>query len=516
VGATKDAKRLLIANAPTLMKIPALPISYADARVFLEALSGQAVPASWRGTLPITYRVGPSTAMVHLAVKSDWSLKPLYDVIATMKGAVYPDQWVMRGNHHDGWVFGATDPYSGQVALLAEAKAISGLVASGWRPKRTIVYTSWDGEEPGLLGSTEWAEEHADELKKKVVLYVNSDMNERGTLYAAGSQDFEHLVNDVAQDVTDPETGAPVEQRYRAKLRVDALEASARDRDHLKALAKMAADPSHDGPIESLGSGSDYSAYLEHLGLPALDIEYGGEGNPEGVYHSRYDTFEEHSRFIDPGFVYDSLLAKTIGRVVLRVADADLPVQRASDFADTISLYVTEVKKLATDKREAQQIEAKLLQDRVFDLSADPTKSHGVPIALEPVPDFDFAPLDSAAAKLKASAGAYDDALAKNGASLPPDRRARLQALMLDIDQTLARDVGLPGRPWYKNVITAPGTLTGYGAKTLPGVREAIEQQRWADAVNYIKITADALNAYSDRLDEATVVLSGQSPKRAQ
>jgi len=509
VGATKDAKRLSVAEAKTILRIPALPISYADAQVLLQSLGGQAAPASWRGSLPITYRVGPGKAKVHLLVKSDWSLKTIYDVIAVMKGSTWPDQWVIRGNHHDGWVFGASDPLSGQVALLEEAKAIGKLAVTGWRPKRTIVYTSWDAEEPGLLGSTEWAETHADELKRKAVLYVNSDNNTRGFLRVEGSQDFEHLVTGVAAELTDPETGVSVGERARAKLRSDALEPDAKDKDHLKAIAKMAADPNRDMPIGPLGSGSDYSSFLQHLGVPALDVAYDDEGESGGVYHSRYDTFEHHSRFVDPGFVYDALLAKTVGHLVLRAAGADLPLQRAGDFAEEVSLYRSEIEKLAGDKREAATLQAGMLHDRVFTLTADPTKSSGTPTALLALPAFDFSALDKAADRLKASAKAYDDALAKNGAGLNAERLARLQGLMQDIDQTLMSDAGLPGRDWYKNLIYAPGTLTGYGAKTLPGVREAIEQQRWADAERYIKLTAGVVDAYSDRLDQATALLNG-------
>jgi N-acetylated-alpha-linked acidic dipeptidase len=310
-------------------------------------------------------------------------------------------------------------------------------------------------------------------------------------------------------DVTDPETGGSVGQRARASLRLDAIDPTARDHDDLKAVAKMAADPTHDIPVGPLGSGSDYATFADHLGVPALDLGYGGEGNSGGVYHSRYDTFEHHARFDDPGFVYDALLAKTVGRLILRVADADLPLQRAGDFADAVSLYATEVKKLATDRREAAELQAGLLRDRTFSLTADPTKTSGTPTALLPVPTFDFAPLDAAVGRLKTSAKAYDDALAKNGAGLSPDRLAKLQALMLDIDQTLTPDIGLPGRPWFKNVFTAPGTLTGYGAKTLPAIREGIEQERFDEAMRYIKITADALNAYSARLDQAAAVLNG-------
>jgi N-acetylated-alpha-linked acidic dipeptidase len=507
VGATDGAKRLKIAQAPTILKIPVLPISYADAGVLLRTLGGRVAPRTWRGSLPITYHVGPGSAVVHLAVKSDWSLKPIYDVIAIMKGATWPDQWVVRGNHHDGWVFGASDPISGQVALLAEAKAIGSLAKQGWRPKRTLVYASWDAEEPMLVGSTEWGETHADEIKKKVVLYVNSDSNGRGFLNVGGSLELQHLVNQVAADVIDPETGVSIGRRLRAKIRIDALGPLAKE--EVKARAKAAADPNQDIPIEALGSGSDFSCFLDHLGVPALDLGFGEEGDSSGVYHSRYDTFEHHSRFVDPGFVYDALLASTAGRLVLRAGDSDLPLGRTQALADGVSEYLGQVKKLADEKREEADAQAKLLRDRAFQLAADPTKTSGLPTALDRVPHVEFAALEDAIDRLKRSAKAYDDALAKNASHLSGTGLARLQALMIDIDLTLAPDIGLPGRPWYKNLIYAPGRFTGYGAKTLPGVREAIEDRRWADANRYVKITADALNAYSDRLDQATAVLQG-------
>jgi N-acetylated-alpha-linked acidic dipeptidase len=507
VGATKDAKRLAISDAPVILKIPALPISYADGQVLLAAIGGQVAPQSWRGALPITYRVGPGGETVHLAVKSDWSLKPIYDVIATLKGSSLPDQWVIRGNHHDGWVFGASDPLSGQVALLAEAKAMGALAAGGWRPKRSIVYTSWDGEEPGLIGSTEWVETHADELKRKAILYINSDTNHRGILSAEGSQDFEGLADAVAKSVTDPETNVSVGERMRAHLRLAAFESHSEDKDHAKAVAAFAADPARDAPLAALGSGSDYGSFLNHLGVPALNLEYADEGKSSGVYHSRYDTFEHHSRFVDPGFVYDSLLAKTIGRLVITAADSDLPLQHAGDFASEIAQDLKEVKKLATDQREKAEKQAALLRANAFALDADPTKPSGAPTALKPVPAFDFAPLDNAVTRLTKSAKNYDEALAQHGSALSADRLAKLQSLMQNIDQTLTADVGLPGRPWFKNLVYAPGTLTGYGVKTLPGVREAIEQERFDDAVRYIALTAGVLNAYSDRLDQASALL---------
>jgi N-acetylated-alpha-linked acidic dipeptidase len=514
VGATADAKRLTRATSPVILKIPALPISYADAQVLLASMGGQVAPGGWRGALPITYRVGPSSANVHLAVKSDWSLKPIYDVIATLKGSEFPDQWIVRGNHHDGWVFGANDPLSGQVALLEEARAMGELVKSGWRPKRTIVYASWDGEEPGLLGSTEWAETHAAELKQKAIFYLNSDTNGRGFLGVGGNQDLAHFVTLAANDVTDPETHVSVAQRLRARIRIEALAPSSHDPAtvaRLKADAKIVADPKRDIPIDPLGSGSDYSAFLEHLGIPSLNVEYGDEGSSGGVYHSRYDTFEHYDRFGDPGFVYEAVLAKTVGRLIMRAADTDLPVQNAGDFADTIGGYVAELKKLADDKRDAQVLQAKLLADKAFQLNADPTKTNGPPTPLKPVPKIDFAALDKAAAKLKASAAAYDAAFTKNAAHLAPAPRTRLMATMQTLDQTLAPSgVGLPGRPWFQNIVYAPGRLTGYGAKTLPGVREAIEDERYAEAGKYVGVTATVLNAYSAQLDKATAVLNGK------
>ena len=382
---------------------------------------------------------------------------------------------------------------SGQVAAARGSYKSDGRAGSRWRwrPKRTIVYTSWDAEEPGLIGSTEWAETHADELKQKAILYVNSDNNARGILGIEGSQDLEHLVTAVADDVTDPETHVSVGQRMRAGLRLDAYDSASSDKDHAKAVAKMAGDPARDLPIGALGGGSDYGSFIGHLGIPSLDLRYEGEGEGGGVYHSRYDTFEHHSRFVDPGFVYDSLLAKTVGRVVMRAADEALPPQRASDFAEEVSISLKEVKKLADDNREAAEKQAALLKDDVFTLTADPTKPSGVPTALKPVPKFDFAPLDNAVARLTKSAKTYDDATwPRTARHLAPDRLAHLQALMQNIDQLLTPDSGLPRRPWFKNLIMAPGTLTGYGTKTLPVVREGIEQERFDEAARYIPLTA--------------------------
>jgi N-acetylated-alpha-linked acidic dipeptidase len=507
IGATADAKRLTLAEAPSLLKIPTLPISYRDAEHLLTALDGRVVPPQWRGALAITYHVGGGSPRVHLAVKSEWGLKPIYDVIATIKGSTYPDQWVMRGNHHDGWVFGASDPISGHIAMMAEAKAIGALAAQGWRPKRTIVYLSWDAEEPMLLGSTEWAETHADELKQKGLLYVNSDGNGRGFFYAAGSHSLQHLINNVAADVTDPETGASIGLRTRARLVVAGTNPGASE--EARDQAKIAADPARDFPIDALGSGSDYSSFLQHLGLAALNLGFGGEGEVGGVYHSAYDTYEYYSRFADPGFKYAPTLAKTAGRVVLRMADADVPLQRYGDFAETVSRYLDEVKKLADTKRDAAEMQAKMLNMNAFHLADDPSKSSGAPTPLKPVPHFNFSPLENAVDRLKRSAKTYDEALLAKGPSQPDRIKAQLFDMARRTEATLAPDAGLPGRTWYKHLIYAPGRLTGYAAKTLPGVREAIEEEQWDDADKYAAITAAALNAYADQIDSGLRLLNG-------
>jgi N-acetylated-alpha-linked acidic dipeptidase len=507
VGATKNAKRLTREQSRALLKIPALPISYADAQMLLETLAGQPAPAAWRGALPITYRAGTGTRPVHLAVKSEWSLKPAYDVIAMLKGSEYPDQWVIRGNHYDGWVFGASDPLSGQVAMMDEARALGMLVKEGWRPKRTIVYTSWDAEEPMLLGSTEWAETHAAELKKKGLLYINSDGNGRGFLDVGGSEDLRHFASKAADTVTDPQTHVAVTARARAAIGVRAANPGASEDD--KTDAADAADPAKDLPIGALGSGSDYSTFLQHLGIATLDVGYGGEGSAGGVYHSRYDTFEHHTRFVDPGLAYGKVLAQTVGRMVLIAADAELPLNSPQTFAVAVGKYLKQVKKLADDRRAAAQRQEKLMSARAYALAADPTRTHAAPVALKEVPKFDFGPLDAALERLNKSAAAYDAAVTAHGASLNPAKRRQLLEMMRAISQTLLIEEGLPGRDWYKNMITAPGRFTGYGAKTLPGVREAIEEERFEDAVRYIGLTAGALDAYSQRLDDATALLNG-------
>ena len=498
VGAVPGAKRLAIKDATTILKIPVLPISYADAQPLLAALGGRVAPPSWRGGLPLTYHVGPGPAQVHMKVLSEWSQKPIYDVVAKIRGSEAPDQWIIRGNHHDGWVFGALDPLGGQIALMAEARSIGKLVREGWRPRRTLVYNSWDGEEPGLLGSTEWAEQHAAELKLKAVLYVNSDTNGRGFLQAEGSHAVQHFLSEVARDVKDPQTGATVLARSLAAGRILSIEAA-----HADSGAR--AGGNGDLQLRALGSGSDYTPFLQHLGINSVNLGFGGEIQ-YGVYHSAYDSFDHYRRFVDPKFEYGVALAKVAGRIMLRAAQADLIPVRESDFAASIAGYDDELHKLADSMRARTAQLAKLLDDDSYKLAADPDYHRAPPARVAEVPYLNFADLDNAVAKLEQSAKAFDKEYARLNSSGDPAsllERQRVNATLAVLEQSLTDAHGLPGREWYQHMIYAPGLQTGYGVKTLPGIREAIEERRWDEANRYIGVVSRALNAYSGRMDRA-------------
>lgn len=502
VGATPNAKRLTRAEAKTILKIPTLPISYRDASRIIAALDGPLATGRERGGLGLAYHWGGSDAVkVHLAVKSDWSLKPVYDVIAMLPGAVYPDQWIVRGNHHDGWVFGASDPLTGQVALMSEAKALGALYRAGWRPARTIVYASWDGEEPGLLGSTEWAEAHAAELKRKALLYINTDSNGRGFFSAAGSHELQHFVNQASGDVADPRTGVSSAQRGRAAILADAYGGSGRFTPDVIDAAKVGGDL----PLGALGSGSDYTAFLQHLGIASLNLGYGGEDESDGSYHSIYDSFTHVTRFDDPGLAYGVALSKVVGRVVMRAAGAPRVPARYSDFAGAVGRYLKDIQKLAADQREKDRTLADLRREGDFTLAASPQDPLAAPADRGITPLIDMLPLENAADHLKRAASAADAMLGREEA-LPPATRARIDASLAQIDQLLLDPAGLPGRPWFQNLVYAPGTLTGYGAKTLPGVREGIEQRRWDDARAYVVKTAKVLEDYANRLDAAVAM----------
>jgi len=502
IGATRDAERLSREEAPTLTKIPVLPISSGDAWPLLESIRGPVAPSEWRGALPITYHLGPGPAKVRLKVAFDWKIVPAYNVIARLDGSERPDQWVMRGNHHDAWVSGAHDPISGMVALLEEARAIGELVKQGWRPKRTILYGAWDAEEPGLLGSTEWVEHNADRLRERLVAYINTDGNGRGFLSAGGSHTLEKFFNQVANDVIDPQTGVSVAKRLRANMLVNGspeAKNDARNRTDLR--------------LSALGSGSDYTPFLQHLGIASLNLSYGGEGTG-GEYHSIYDSYNHYTRFIDPGFEYGVALARTAGRTMMRLADADVLPFEFVDFADTIGMYVDEIAELEDDLREEIQTHNRLLDEKSFELAADPLKTFVPPARREAVPHLNLAPLRNALERLVAAAGAHA-LVARAPLDGPASEQSAIDVLLYQTERLLTRTEGLPRRPWFRHQIYSPGFYTGYGVKTLPGAREAIELEAWDEAAREIERVSGVIAGIADKIEQITKRIEHEATGRS-
>ena len=501
-GAIPDAKRLALKDAKSLTKIPVLPISYGDAQPLLAALAGPMAPDEWRGSLPIPYHVGPGPAQVHLKLAFNWDIKPVYDVIAKIPGSVAPDEWIIRGNHHDAWVNGAEDPTAGQVALLEEARALSLLLKQGWKPRRTIIYTAWDGEEPMLLGSTEWAETHADELREHAAVYINTDSNDRGILNMGGSHSLEQFINGVARDIEDPEAKMTVWQR--AQLSAIAEAKSADDRNELRQRADLR--------IEALGSGTDFTAYLDHLGIACLNLGFGGE-DEQGIYHSIYDDFYWYTHFSDTDFVYGRAMAQTIGTSAMRLADAEVLPFDFVDFADTVGMYTKNLEKLLADKQNEIRERNQEIDEGMFKATFDPRRPTVAPVKEEIPPHLNFAPMQNAVDSLTRSAKHYQQALAAKQASLGDDalapKLASLNHELIESERRLTNADGLPRRPWYKHLLYAPGVYSGYGVKTVPGVREGIEQKNYAEAEHEIVRVAKALEDESAVIESAARELDG-------
>jgi N-acetylated-alpha-linked acidic dipeptidase len=499
IAAVPGARRLAISEAATLTKIPVLPISYGDAQPLLSAISGPVAPLAWRGALPITYRVGPGPARVHLKVSSNWDTKPLYDVVARINGSTFPDEWIVRGNHHDAWVNGASDPISGMAPTLEEARAIGELVKQGWRPKRTIVYAAWDGEEPGLLGSTEWMEQHDQELQQKAVLYINSDGNGRGFFEPGGSHTLEHFVNDIAKSVQDPETRGTVWKRWQARQIANAASGQRgeiRNRSDLR--------------INALGSGSDYTPFLQHEGTASLSLSFGGM-DPNGIYHSVYDDFYHYEKFSDPGFLYGRALSQTVGTAVVRLADADLLPFEFTALADTVRTYVSDLQNLLKQRQDETRDRNRQIEDGVFAAINDPRHPRPVPPIETIPPALNFAPLENASAALTESGARYQRASAAARAKLAenPSLAKPVNARLIQSERQLIDPDGLPRRPWYRHLLYAPGFYTGYGVKTMPGVRESIEQKQYTDAEKEIVRVAKALDRETALINAAAMDLEG-------
>jgi len=485
-GATERARRLRREDAPTITKIPVLPMSSRDALPLLSAMGGAVVPEEWRGALPITYHLGPGPAVVRLKAEFDWQLVTAYNVIARMYGSDYPDEWVVRGNHHDGWNHGAADPSSGMVALLAEAQAVGMLARSGMAPKRTVVYAAWDAEEPGLIGSTEWAEHHAQDLKEHAVAYLNTDGNSRGFVSIGGSHTLERFFNQIMSEVNDPRMDMSLQERRRAYLRLNGDDERTREE----------AETRDDLRIYPMGSGSDYTPFLQHLGIASANIGFGGEGDG-GSYHTLYDTYEHYTTWKDPGLTYGVVLAQVAGRATLRLANAPRLPFEFKGFADNIALYITELEELAEKMRKETADKNEKIASGVYAAALDPTKTLGPPKKQAAVPHFNFAPLKNALARLEGAADAYADSVAGGAAA-----SAEINNLLYTSERLLTRDAGLNGRPWYKHHIYAPGFYTGYGVKTIPGVREAIEQREYDAVAEQVELATSVLNDMVARVEE--------------
>src|SRR6202035_5015884 len=503
IGATPGAKRLALKDAKSLSKIPVLPISYGDAQPLLAALKGPMAPDDWRGSLPIPYHVGPGPTRVHLKVAFNWDTKPVNDVIAKIPGSVAPDEWIIRGNHHDAWVNGAEDPISGQAPLLEEARALGELLKQGWKPRRTIIYTAWDGEEPMLLGSTEWVEAHADELRQHAAVYINSDGNDRGLLAMGGSHTLEQFINGVARDIEDPESKLTVWQR----LQLSKI-AQAKSADERKELRQRA-----DLRINALGSGTDFTGFLDHLGIATLDLGYGGE-DEQGIYHSIYDDFYWYTHFSDFDFVYGRALAQTVGTSVVRLADAELLPFDFVDFADTLQKYTNELEKLLSEKQEEIRERNQELEEGVFKDTLDPRRPTVAPPREEIPPHLNFAPLQNAVDALTRAAEHYRHALSERQAEFSESQSEYLRALnqrLMESERKLTNEDGLPRRPWYKHMLYAPGVYSGYDVKTIHSVREGIEQKRYAEAEQEIIRVAKVLQDEASLIESVTAQLIGQS-----
>jgi N-acetylated-alpha-linked acidic dipeptidase len=378
---------------------------------------------------------------------------------------------------------------------MEEARAVGKLVSEGWKPKRTMIYAAWDGEEPGLIGSTEWVETHSAELQEHVVAYVNSDVNGRGFFGASGSHTLEKFINEVSRDVIDPQTHVTVEERARAERVTSSSgeeRSEARDRPDLR--------------IAALGSGSDYTPFLQHLGIASFDLRYGGE-NGGGSYHSIYDSYTHYTRFKDPGFYYGIALAQTAGRTVLRLADADVLPFEFTNFSETIEKYFKEVTKLLDETRTSTEDQNRLIKERMLELAADPTETYRVPKEKDAVPYLNFSPLQNSLALLKDRANEYDrltKRLRNEEHQSLPVAVNDLNIVLMKTERALTRSQGLPRRPWFVHQIYAPGFYTGYGVKTLPGVREAIEQRYWKEANDQIEILAQVIDHFTSDVAKAS------------
>ena len=442
------SKRTPPAEAASLAKIPSTPISWHDAEPILKAMGGSAVPKDWQGGLPFDYHLGSGTVKVHLLLKQDYQYRTIWDVIGTVDGTTYPDEWVVAGNHRDAWVFGAVDPSSGTAAMLEAVHGIGELLKTGWRPKRRIVFCSWDAEEEGLIGSTEWAEGHARHLEHAVA-YFNTDVAVSGPDFSASAvPTLKQFVRDVAREVPSAK-GATVYDQWKA---ADAIKSKSHVNNGF-GEKHINAHISDDVDVGDLGSGSDFTPFFQHLGIPAADI---GSSGPYGVYHSAFDNYAWYTKYADPDFTLLQQQARVFGLEVIKMADAGVLPYDYSTYASEIEVY------LQTAKKKASEAGMKSLS---FDAATEAAHRFSV-----------------------AASGIHTKE------SVPGVNVAALNRSLLDAEHALLSSAGLPGRPWYKHTIYAPGEFTGYAAVVIPGVNEAIDAKNLPQAEEQMAVLAAALN----------------------
>lgn len=472
VGALPGAKRIAPSEAANLPRIPSVPINAQDAAVILQNLGGRRVPRGWQGALPFSYHIGAGLAQVHMKISMDYAQRPIYDVIAKLRGA-NDDQWMILGNHHDAWVYGAADPISGTVAMLEAARGLGELARSGWKPRRTLVICAWDGEEPGLLGSTEWVEANRAELQSKAVAYINTDVGVTGEDFtASATPSLKALVRDVTRDVQDPGTHFSVYHVW--------SDQNSTVKQPVSGTARQA--PVSDSPSEpaigALGAGSDFSPFFDFAGIPSIDLAFEGD---YGVYHSLYDDFYWMKHFGDPTFQYHVALARVLGTLALRLDEADiLPFDYPA--------YAQEIERAANDA--------------FVRASRDTNDADSV----KPVVD--------AAAQFSDAAARASQALHSSAAAgLDPAKAGDVNRALASVDQALLAPAGLAGRPWFKHTIYAPGSYAGYSAEVLPGINEALDRNDSTTLRLEADSLAAALRRASARLDDvARLAQSGTTP----
>jgi N-acetylated-alpha-linked acidic dipeptidase len=467
-GATPDAKRLAPADATNLPRIPTLPINAQDAAAILAQLGGPHVPKGWQGGLPFTYHVGPGQAEVHMKLAMDYQQRPLYDVIAKLHGTD-DGEWVMMGNHHDAWVFGAVDPNSGTSVMLETARALGELARSGWKPRRTIVMCEWDGEEPGLLGSTEWVEANRAELQAKALIYMNTDVGVAGPNFgASATPSLKQFVRDAARDVQDPRAARSIYDVWRERL------AQAKENANGTARREPPPDPSGEVPLGALGAGSDFCPFLDHAGIPSMDMGFGGD---YGVYHALYDDFYWMKHFGDPTFAYHAAAARILATMALRFDEADiLPFDYVA--------YASEIARAAND------------------LAARATTQTNGETKLKTVTE--------AATELSAAASHASQALKGiSSETVDPVKAMKINRALASVEQAFLAPEGLSGRPWYKHTIYAPGSYAGYAAEVMPGVSEALDRRDAAALHREEESLAAALRRAAARLDDIARIASG-------